>query len=191
MNEFFENAGGEYEVPRAESNYMKFEQGDNKFRILEKPIFGWEGWKEGKDGKDVPVRFKFTEKPENTTSFRDGRINHFWAMPVWNFRTERVEVLEITQKRIQQAIESLAKDEDWGSPLGYNLNVKREGEKLETKYMVNPAPNSEVPEEATKAFKALKDFDITRLYDGGDPFNPDSEKREVADDKIGDADIPF
>ena len=62
MNDFLpEN----YEVPKGESKYMKFEQGDNKFRILAKPIFGWEAWtkptEEHKNG--LPVRFELNERP--------------------------------------------------------------------------------------------------------------------------------
>lgn len=170
MNEFFENAGEDYEVPKGESKYMKFEQGDNKFRILQKPIFGWEGWKII-DGKDTPVRFKMEEKPVDLREFKEQRLSHFWAMVVWNFEHKSIEVLEITQKTIQKTIESLARNEDWGSPLGYSITVNREGEKLETKYTVTPSPIKETPQEVTKAFEELKDFDITRLFSNGDPFS--------------------
>jgi len=165
----------DYEVPKGASMYMKFEQGDNKFRIIQKPIFGWEGWVV-EDGKDVPKRFPFNERPVDVREFKDQRLNHFWAMAVWNFQTKSVEVLEITQKTIQKTIESLARNEDWGSPLDYSITVTREGEKLETKYTVTPSPKAETPKEIVDTFKEMTDFDITRLFDGGDPFS--SEKKE-------------
>ena len=57
-NDFFANAPANYEVPKSEGKYMKFKTpGKYKIRILEKPIFGFEGWKVV-DGKDIPMRFK-------------------------------------------------------------------------------------------------------------------------------------
>lgn len=168
-----------YEVPKGESKYMKFEQGDNKFRILDKPIFGYEAWtqpdEENKNGK--PVRFKMEEKPVDLRPFKEQKLSHFWAMPVWSFNAKSVQVLQLTQKGIQKALEALARNEDWGSPLGYNITVKREGEKLETEYFINPSPHSEIPVEVVEKFTELKanGFDITRLFSNGDPFTPETE----------------
>lgn len=176
-NDFFSNAPDNYEVPKGESQYMKFEQGDNKFRILEKPIFGWEAWTipdaENPSGK--PVRFPMDQKPRDLRLYKNQRANHFWAMPVWNFRTSRVEVLQVTQKTIQQAVENLARSEDWGSPLHYSITVNKEGTtKEDTKYHVAPSPHKEVPEEVKNAWEKVKanGFDLTELYRGGDPFQP-------------------
>ena len=36
----------DYTIPSGPSNYMKFEKGSNKFRILASPIIGYEGWKD-------------------------------------------------------------------------------------------------------------------------------------------------
>lgn len=166
----------DYAVPTSDSKYMKFEQGDNKFRVLEKPIFGWEGWIE-EAGKRTPARFRMDQKPTDLRRFDKQRVHHFWAMPVWNFQAKAVQVLQITQNGIQKAIEALARNEDWGSPLGFNITVKREGEKLDTEYFVNPSPHSEVPEDAAVAFARAKKegFDITRLYEGGDPFSAEAK----------------
>lgn len=186
---FFANAGDNYSVPKSESRYMRLEQGENKFRILEKPIFGWEGWKPGADGKDTPMRYRMDEKPTDLAAFRNQRINHFWAMPVWNLKTLKVEVLQLTQKTILGAIENLARDEEWGSPLGYTLKVTKEGTtKEDTKYHVAPMPHKAVPEEVKAAFTKVKSegFDLKALYDGGDPFTPGhiAESRIVADEQF-------
>jgi hypothetical protein len=187
-DDFFANAPTNYEVPKGDSKYMKFEQGDNKFRILEKPIFGWEGWEAGSDGKDTAKRFKYDAKPVDLRPFRNQRLNHFWAMPVWNYKSQAVEVLQITQKSILGAIESLCRNEDWGSPLTYNLTVNKTGTtKEDTKYQVSPAPHKAVAQEVVDAFAKVKaaGFDITALYDGGDPFAPG------VSDEIKPEDIPF
>ncbi len=186
---FFGNAGDNYEVPKSQGKYVKFEQGDNKFRILEKPIFGWEAWttpdSENPNGK--PVRFKFNEKPTDLRNFKGQNVKHFWAMPVWNFKLESVQVLEITQKTIQQAIESLARNEDWGSPLEYNITINQQGKDLETKYIVNPSPHTELKEEAVEAWKGVKEagFNINNLFDGEDPFV------ENDDTALSPEDVPF
>lgn len=175
-HDFFENAPDDYEVPKSDSLYMKFETGENKFRILEKPIFGWEAWEIPVDGgKDKPVRFPMNKKPNDLRIYRDQRVNHFWAMPVWNFKTKRVEILQITQKTVLSAIENLARNEDWGSPLGYSITVTKEGStKEDTKYHVAPTPHKELPEEVQKAFLEVKNkgFNLNELYRGGDPFAP-------------------
>lgn len=186
MENFFDNAGENYEVPATPGKYVKFEDGDNKVRILEKPIFGWEGWVV-EDGKDKPVRFKFNEKPTDLRKFKNQKLSHFWAMPVYNFALENVQVWEITQKTIQQAIEGLARNEDWGSPLEYNLTINKKGRDLETKYVVTPSPKNELKGEALTLWKQTKDagFDINRLFEGNDPFESDEET------ELTEEDIPF
>lgn len=184
-SDFFANAPENYEVPKSESRYMKFkEPGKHKFRILEKPIFGYEGWKTI-EGKDKPYRFKMSDKPTDLSQFKRGELNHFWAMPVWNFKTERVEILSFTTKSIQSTIESYARNEEWGSPLGYNITVTREGTgKEDTKYSTIASPHSPLTEEIELAWADVKKegFDITQLYKDNDPFKPtDKPANEEAD----------
>jgi hypothetical protein len=174
-DDFFGNAPANYEVPKSESRYMKFKEvGAHKFRILEKPIFGFEGWKTV-DGKDIPLRFRMNEKPADTSAFKHGELNHFWAMPVWNYKTGRVEVLSFISKTIQGAIESYARNEEWGSPLNYNITVTRTGTtKDDTKYTTIASPHSDVTPEIAKAWAEIKDFgfNINELFVDGDPFKP-------------------
>lgn len=180
-DDFFANAPQDYEVPKGDTKYLKFkEPGQYKFRILEKPVFGWEGWKII-DGKDTPFRFALADKPKDTTNFKNGELNHFWAMAVYSFNDERVMILSFTTKSIQQAIERYARDEEWGSPLGYNITVTREGtKKNDTKYNTIASPHSELDEEAKKAWDEVKfdGFDINELFHDADPFAP--QKREEA-----------
>jgi hypothetical protein len=184
-DDFFGNAPQNYEVPKSDSKYMSFKTpGKYTFRILQAPIFGWEGWKVI-DGKNVPVRFPMDEKPSDTSSFKEGRINHFWAMPVFNFNTGKVEVLEITQKTVQEAIEAYARSE-WGSPLGYNLTVTREGTgRDDTKYTTMNGPKSELSEEAKAAWAEVQKegFNIKELFEDGDPFEPTTHASETAPEK--------
>ena len=162
-----------YEVPAGQSNYMRFEQGENKFRILASPILGNEGWvTEERDGKEVrkPVRKRMDEKIVGDELGDPEKIRHFWTMPVWNYKAEMVQILEITQKKIQRTLRALAKSEDWGSPLKYDIGVHRTGETMQdTEYQVVPSPPKSVAKEIKEAFDA-KPINLEALFDGEDPF---------------------
>lgn len=161
-----------YEVPTS-GNYMKLEDGDNKFLILGSAILGYQYW----NLENKPVRSK--ERPVNPTDLRvedNGKpspIKHFWAFPVWNFKTNSVNVLEITQKKIMGALQNLARSEDWGDPiLSYSLTITRKGQGFETEYNVVPNPKKDIALDITQAWGESKEngFDLTRLFEGGDPF---------------------
>lgn len=155
----------DYEQPKGASPYMKFTEGENRFRILSKPIIGWEDWAEDKK----PVRFPMNEKPERPINPKKA-IKHFWAMIVWNYQTQQVQVLEITQSTVQSAINNLIKDAEWGAPYFYDLKVTRTGEGMDTEYSVAPSPHKPVSTEVMQAF-ADKPCRLEKLFAGGDPFD--------------------
>jgi len=158
-----------YEVPASNGHYLKFENGDNRFRILDRPILGWVYW----TNETKPCRLK--EKPNtlpDDIQVKDGKktsVKHFWAFPVWNYKTKQVEICEITQVSIQKAIEALAKDVEWGSPLSYDIKVSRSGEGLTTEYQVMPQPHKTLDEAIEKVWEDTK-CDLNKLFTGDDPF---------------------
>src|SRR6266568_8756190 len=125
MNDFLPTG---YEVPKSPSNYMRFEDGENTFRVLSSAIVGFEYWNTDKK----PVRFK--EAPEDMPAniqVKNGvatKIKPFWAFVVWNYEDKMIQILEITQKTIMVAIKSLVENKKWGSPKGYDITVTRTGE---------------------------------------------------------------
>lgn len=166
MNDFLPDG---YKTP-VTSNYMKFQADENKFRVLSKPIVGWEYWVE-EDGKRSPRRVRtYEELPAfvKTLTGRE-RPKHFWAMVVWNYQDSKIQILEITQGGIQKSIETLASDEDWGTPLEYDLVVKKEGDGLDTEYQTNPKPKKDLHPEIVKAYKNIS-VELEALYQGKDPF---------------------
>jgi len=164
----------DYEVPTAEGGYMKFEQGENKFRIMCKPIMGYEHWVDTEDGKRKPVRSRMGEGIKVDEVEDPSNIKHFWAMVVWNYKVNRLQILEITQKGLQKAIRALVRDKAWGSPLGYDISIVREGEGLETEYNLIPSPPKPVDKEIAKAYKEAS-INLEALFDGDDPFVASSE----------------
>ena len=178
MNDFLP---GDYKVPVGDVKYMKFESGENVFRILSSAIVGWEWWtSETKDGKEIRKPNRVGESdgvPVEAWDDEKNPVKHFWAMVVWNYEDKKVQILEITQRGIQKAIRALTKSKGWGDPKNYDISVMKSGEKLQTTYEVMPIPPAPLDKEIVKKYKAL-DIDLEQLYVGGDPFakenvNPD------------------
>lgn len=179
----------DYTVPSSSDKYMKFNPGENRFRILSKPITGMEYWKDV-DGKRTPIRKKpgvEIKLSDLSTNEKTGELDmpkHFWAMVVFDYADEKVKVLEITQKSIQSYLTNLSRDEDWGDPVGtkgYDIVITREGEGFDTKYSVSPKPKKPLKEGIEEMFHTL-DINLEALYEGLDPYI--SSKEEVSPDEI-------
>jgi stage V sporulation protein SpoVS len=174
MNEFLPDT---YEVPQKSGNYMKLRDGENRFRILTSPILGYEWWEQDGDNRK-PVRVRMDEKIVMTAESE--KAKHFWAMAVYNYNEEAIQILEITQATIQKAIKALAKDKDWGTPLGYDLVVTRSGKELNTEYTVQPKPAKELDKTVADKFKATN-IRLEALYEGEDPFASEVDVNDMPD----------
>jgi len=153
---------------------MKFKIGENQFRVLDNPIVGWEGWTEV-DGNRKPLR-KTADTGFKLNEVDPDSIKHFWAMPVWNYDTKSIQILEITQRSIQKAIDSYVKNKNWGSPTEYDILVNRIGEGLDTEYAVTVNPKDPVDGEVIASWNEIKpNFDLNRLFEGGDPFGKEAK----------------
>ena len=162
-----------YESPTGTSNYMKFKKGENKFRILSKPIIGWLDWKDKK-----PMRFEMDSKPKTPVDPTKA-IKHFWAMIVWNYFEEAVQVLEVTQVSVQNAITAFAKDEDWGAPFTYDIKVTRTGEMMDTEYSVIASPKKVLTDVIKKAAMDKPCY-LESLYANDDPWVVTDKQTELS-----------
>jgi hypothetical protein len=170
MNDFLDS---NYEVPASGQNYMKLKDGENKFRILSKPIVGWIDWKD-----KVPHRFIMTAKPEKPFDTLKP-IKHFWAFIVFDYADKAVKILEITQATIQTAIKNLSSDQEWGAPFAYDLKITRKGQEKLTEYAVVPSPKKDLTDDMKKA--ALdKPCNLEALYSGSDPWVITEKQTELA-----------
>lgn len=160
-NDFLPSA---YVAPaKSNGSYMKLLKGENRIRILSKPIIGWLDW----DNKK-PLRFKFNEKPSKPID-PSKPIKHFWAFVIWDCVENKIKIMEITQSGIQQSIQALTKDADWGSPFEYDIKIIRAGDGMETTYTINPVPHKPVYDAVKDLFKRTY-IDLEQLFVGGDPF---------------------
>lgn len=153
----------DYKSPKVGGHYMKFQDGENKFRIMSAPILGWEDWIDKK-----PIRYILDEKPAKPHD-PTKPLKHFWAFIVFNYVTEQIEILHITQASIRNSIESLCNDVDWGSPFTYDIKVTKKGQGKDTEYSVNPAPHKPLEPYIRDCFNERK-CNLNALFDNADPF---------------------
>lgn len=153
-----------YQAPASAGNYMKIQDGENKIRILSKPILGWEDWVDEK-----PLRYRFESKPAKPHDPKKP-IRHFWAFIVWNYQEEKIQILQISQATIRSKIEVLCKDSDWGDPYFYDIKIIRTGASTDTEYSINPLPHKQLNSAVIKAFGEKRCF-LEALFDGADPFS--------------------
>ena len=179
---------------------MKFEEGTNRFRVLpaksgkQTLIMGWEYWKTV-DGKRKPVRVgKDVSVPisEIEMNPKTGELDlqkFFWAFAVWNYDAKAVQILEIKQKTIRQAMESLSKNPKWGSPTEYDLVVEQIIVAGKTSYSVTPDPKEKIEAEIVKTYDAMSLnlevlFSSDQFPNGGDPFSTNEQISTEELDKV-------
>ena len=162
-----------YTLPNSSNGYMKLESGANRFRIVSHAIVGYEFWEEN-EGRKTVKRFRMDE-PFPADS------KHFWAFVVWNYKTSRFQILNITQIPLKISMNLLIEDEDWGSPRNYDLVITKSGEgKNNVRYEVSPKPKKPLDSEIVELWKKTKPIiDLDKLFEGGNPFS----EQEMGEDK--------
>lgn len=180
------NDAGKTELPKTMGNYLKFEQGANKFRILSEPIMGWEYWTEAKSKeKSKPIRS--VERPSviplDADISKGWNPRYFWAFVVWNLNAKRLQILEITQKGLLKGLQDLINNEDYGNPQEYSITVTRTGEGLESEYTLVPSPPKPVPADIKKIYEETP-IRLSALLDGEDPFNAPEKEIETTEEDL-------
>jgi len=192
----------DYKLPKGSNKYMKFELGENKFRVVcKKPIVGYEYWTS--ENKPIRVR-ELPDKQPDDLRLAKGKekenwknsIKHFWALTVWDYADESIKLLEITQVTIQNSLDIIFRDEDWGHPNGYDIVVTRTGEGLSTEYQTMAKPHKEMSDQIKGSYKE-NPIRLEALYDGTNPFEKGDEvpkpeeEMSSTEEKINIEDLPI
>ncbi len=162
----------DYQSPKTSNYYMKLQEGENRIRILSKPIFGWEDWHDNK-----PVRYAMDKKPAKAFDPKK-QIRHFWAFVVFNYQEEQIQIMQVTQATIRKSLESLCRDTDWGSPYSYDIKIVKTGDGVDTEYTVNPVPHKKLDEYLIACFDDRR-CNLNALFDNADPFSSEWSKDEL------------
>jgi hypothetical protein len=122
-----------------------------------------------------PVRSEFhpgspSDIKVNDRTGKPDAVRYFWAMIVHDIKDDQIKIWEVTQQTIREQIEALYDNRKWGHPNQYDLTVTREGEGLETKYLVQPNPKEPV-NPAVLARLDEHPVNLQALYSGGNPFD--------------------
>lgn len=196
MSNNFYDKNDKYDIPST-SGYMRFEEGDNRFRILgsfaeKTAIQGMEYWKTV-DGKRKPIRLQkkkdgtfpaiSVEELELNKFGEPDRPKFFWALPVFNYTESKVQILEVTQKTILQYIMKVIENPKWGDPRDYDIIVTRGKEGEKTVYTVTNDPKEKLDDAARDQYLSTP-IDIYALFRGDDPF----KEPGVSDEEMNEAD---
>jgi len=139
----------------------------HKVRILsDKPLCGYLRWTDDKR----PVRWSYMDQAPEADWAADSKPKSFIAVAVWNYDEKDVQVWEITQSSIREAIENLSVDPDFGHPVNYDLKVMRTGKDLETRYTVVPISADLKPEVQDALVNLEQRVKLENLFTGDDPF---------------------
>lgn len=173
-------------IPKSSGQFMKLENGNNKFRVLSDVVIGWEGWKDGKPFRHEGDTCQIKPHQVDTDQMSGKpKINYFWAMSVWNYQDEKVQVLQLTQKTVMGPLFDLEENEDWGDLKDYDVTVTKTKEGDRTKYSVMPSPKKQVSKEIAEAYAEAKP-DLSKLFAGEYPI---AEKEDGG--VIGNDSVPF
>ena len=114
------------------------------------------------------------DRPLNKDGTGSDAIKMASSVPVYNYNTSSVQVLEWNQSTITQALDEISQMEDYKDCMTeIDLVLKRTGQAKETRYSLNAVPRKKGATASIElAWKETqeKGFDLRRLLDGGDPF---------------------
>lgn len=164
------------EITGGNSNYLKLTPGTHRIRVVAPATIGIEWWEDengnvrqpGDKGKAVPKRVKIGEAVPVKAG---GATKTFWALPVWAYTTNTLQILSVTQPSIQRELKKLDHDKDWGNLTGYDIEIDREGSgQYDTSYSVTPKPKKPLEDDIKEQLSVGGLPRMEAMFDGEDPF---------------------
>lgn len=131
-----------YKPQTSGGSFTRLTPGDHRLRIMSSPLIGYEVWSDNADGTRAVSRF--THQVPGSKEFN--------AFVVWNYQTNQIEILSLTQKGLIGDLFNLDSDPDWGELRNYDIVINRTGASMmDTRYTLTPKPAKPVTEEIAKA----------------------------------------
>lgn len=170
-------------------NPSKIQSGGSvRFALLEdQPLEFFECWGETAEGSVKPFRFTEDPSPDDIEAEmgpdysrrmnREGtapeKVKFAIAVPVYNYETSSVQIMQLSQKSLQNELDDISQMEDYADLLSWDFVMGKEGNGLETRYSLRPVPRKKGSQDTIES--AWSDsvsggFDITRILTGENPF---------------------
>lgn len=171
-------------IPDKRQQFMKLIPGKNRFRFISEPVSGYLffGTTTNEDGVETVKPHRRAEQDGSFSTEEmislgarlkpNGELEgqkYFIMAVVYNYQTDRFQVLEITQKKILKALKSYVENEDYGHPAGYDITITREGEGLHTNYTVIPSPPKALGREIAERATSLS-YNLSKVFTGEYPL---------------------
>ena len=151
--------------PKAGSYFKPLKGKQNRVRIIcDKPLVGHVQWTSDKK----PVRWKLGDSRPEADYGEGTKPRVFIACVVWNYEERTTQVWEITQRTLQESLDTYTRDPDFGHPANYDLKITRKGEGMDTTYSMVPMPG-EQNDDVVNAIAELR-INLDALLNGEDPF---------------------
>lgn len=167
MNDFLPHG---FEELKPVSKYWKpskMEVGDNKLRILLRPIAGWVDWEDNK----VPHRYFPQNKPTQFFNKKGEKgLQRFWATYAWDYKRKGLYILDITQATIIKPLILQANDPEWGNFNKYDITIVRTPRGESSEYNVKFAIPKPLDPTISEAL-AASPVNLDALYIGEDPWS--------------------
>jgi len=162
-----------YVMPISQSKYSKIEKDKElRIRILGRPLVWYEYFDTDNQPHRQKERFdKLVKCQMNRFTWKEAGQKEFWAFKVFNINTWNVEIFQTDKVSIKTKIMDLIKDDDFWSPVNYDLKIKREWEGTDTEYKVMPWPISPLDESILEWVVNDTYVNLEALFIWKDPFD--------------------
>ena len=170
-------------------NPSKIQSGGSvRFALLEdQPLEFFECWGESSEGGVKPFRFSDDPSPEDIEEEmgpefsrrlnREGtapeKVKFAIAVPVYNYESSSVQIMQLSQKSLQNELDDISQMEDYANLLEWDFVLGKEGNGLETRYSLRPVPRKKGTQDSIESAwtdARAAGFDIGRLLTGENPF---------------------
>jgi hypothetical protein len=153
------------ELDKKQSDYYKFEEGKNQFRIVSPFAWGYKyNFKNSAEGAAKNYPFYKTDSAE--VEANRSKLQLTAGMVVFDYRTNELKALTVHQKNILNAIREYNDNPKYGEPTGYDLFVTKTGSGKNSKYPSTTADPKEEMSQAIKDALAKVTINLDNFYEG-------------------------
>lgn len=148
------------------NDFMNLEEGDNVVRLITAPFQFYIHWTKDSTGANRKVRCALDDCPICQAGERSQAR---WYVGVMSRKSLSCAILEIGPQIFKQVL-GLSKDEDWGNPRKYDINIKRQPKGSQPLYVVIPIPPKALTDEQKTAAKEFTErVNISAMIEAPSP----------------------